>query len=415
MRIAIISDVDVGGAAIASRRLVSGLRALGNQVAWFVGEGRQPDEALDCRVTVSLADELVYRFAWWLFKGGARCERLERWKRGRATLKALRRFDPDVINIHNIHRSLLFEVMSGLPRAVPVVWTLHDMWPLTGYCCHSMGCEKYHDGCVGECPEVDRWGVTWRRPEIEWRKKDEWFEENRGRLSFVAPSRWMADCARQRFPEYRVLLIPNVVDVRMFRPVGTPRVVREALGLPVDRRIILLGADDISDRLKCVSAAIAAIEGLPVYDGRPVQVVAFGHKTSPMTGAMRDWNLVGSIREESLLNLYYNSADLFLSSSVAESFGLTLAESVAAGTPVVSFGVGGCLDTVVDGRTGLLADVGSVVSLRNCIHRILGAQVKEREVLRASCRMIAEVRYGSSPTVAEQYTSVFQGLLGATA
>ena len=63
---------------------------------------------------------------------------------------------PDLIHLHNIHGyylnyPILFEYLSE--SNIPVVWTLHDCWPITGHCSffERVGCEKWKTGC-GNCP-----------------------------------------------------------------------------------------------------------------------------------------------------------------------------------------------------------------------------------------------------------------------
>jgi glycosyltransferase involved in cell wall biosynthesis len=55
-----------------------------------------------------------------------------------------------------------------------------------------------------------------------------------------------------------------------------------------------------------------------------------------------------------------------------EGFGLVAAEAMAHGKPVVASAVGGLLDLVVDGETGLLVPPGDVEALRAALERLLG-------------------------------------------
>ncbi len=53
-----------------------------------------------------------------------------------------------------------------------------------------------------------------------------------------------------------------------------------------------------------------------------------------------------------------------------EDFGIAPVEAMAAGKPVVAFRAGGALDTVVDGRTGVLYDRGGSADLAEAIERM---------------------------------------------
>ena len=85
-------------------------------------------------------------------------------RHGLASREATRRFlkevdalQPDIIHLQNIHGyylnyPLLFEYLAA--REIPVVWTLHDCWSLTGHCIwfEYAGCERWKTGCHAPCP-----------------------------------------------------------------------------------------------------------------------------------------------------------------------------------------------------------------------------------------------------------------------
>src|SRR5690606_17169412 len=121
----------------------------------------------------------------------------------------------------------------------PLVWTLRDMWPLTGGCHYSNGCEKFLVGC-NRCPELSsnfpidlsRW---------QWRRK---YRSRRNvPITYVALSRWMADYARRSPLTFgnEVSLIPNGVDIDRYAPMNQATA-RSIWRLPTDKRVIMFGA-----------------------------------------------------------------------------------------------------------------------------------------------------------------------------
>lgn len=64
-----------------------------------------------------------------------------------------------------------------------------------------------------------------------------------------------------------------------------------------------------------------------------------------------------------------------------EDFGLTSLEAQALGKPVVAFGEGGALETVIDGKTGILFKFQTVDSLVEAIKRVISKKIDSR-----SCR-----------------------------
>ena len=71
-----------------------------------------------------------------------------------------------------------------------------------------------------------------------------------------------------------------------------------------------------------------------------------------------------------------------------EDFGIAPVEAQAAGTPVIAYGAGGALETVVDGKTGVLFYKQDVISLREAIHRFENMSVKLEAT---DCRTNAEL------------------------
>lgn len=80
--------------------------------------------------------------------------------------------------------------------------------------------------------------------------------------------------------------------------------------------------------------------------------------------------LLGALTEDELIKLYARCKG-FITTSLDEDFGMTPIEAMASGKAVVAMNEGGCLETVVNGSTGLLvdADVDEIVDAVECISR----------------------------------------------
>ncbi|WP_322354223.1 glycosyltransferase [Paratractidigestivibacter sp.] len=104
-------------------------------------------------------------------------------------------------------------------------------------------------------------------------------------------------------------------------------------------------------------------------------------KLRAMAGPMVEF--VGRVSDEQLLD-YCAHAKAFLFPGV-EDFGLTPLEAMAGGTPVLAYGEGGALETVVDGETGMFFHEQSADSLARCIQEFEG-----RSFSAAACRARAE-------------------------
>jgi len=90
------------------------------------------------------------------------------------------------------------------------------------------------------------------------------------------------------------------------------------------------------------------------------------------------------------LGTLYERASVVACPSHREGFGVVCAEAMAYGRPVVAGAVGGLLDLVVDGETGLLVPPRDVSALREALERLLGDEELRRRLGAAARARIKE-------------------------
>ena len=117
----------------------------------------------------------------------------------------------------------------------------------------------------------------------------------------------------------------------------------------------------------------------------------------------------GFVPHDELLGLYERAA-IVACPSRREGFGVTCAEAMAYGRPVVASAVGGLLDLVVDGETGLHVPPRDVAALRAALVRLLG-DPELRARLGAAARERA-ARLLSWPTVTEATLRAYAEAIG---
>jgi glycosyltransferase involved in cell wall biosynthesis len=97
----------------------------------------------------------------------------------------------------------------------------------------------------------------------------------------------------------------------------------------------------------------------------------------------------GFVPRNELARLYSRAA-VVACPSHREGFGVACLEAMAHGRPVVVGAVGGLLDLVVDGETGILVPPGDVVALRSALERVLGDRELRRRLGAAGRRRAQE-------------------------
>ena len=265
---------------------------------------------------------------------------------------ALQKIDYDILHLHWVN--LRFLPLSQLPKDKPIVWTLHDSWPFCGVCHLPLECKGYHEEC-GSCPMLGSSDPNDLSHRV-WQKKKKIFDSLD--LHIVAPSHWMADCARQSslFKDRNISVIPNCIDTDLFSP-GDRREACKKLGLDPGKKHILFGAmNALRDPNKGFKYLVEAISSLNSDLKNNADLVVFGANDSvdmKMTG-INTHNL-GILRDNTDIITTYRAADVTVIPSLSENLSCTIMESLFCGTPVNAFGIGGNSDMIDHKKNGYLA------------------------------------------------------------
>ncbi len=386
MKILFINSVDVGGgAAAATRRLFVKATEQGIDGIFVVGRKQGTDPRVVPIHSGSLPDRIANKLTTWAEERSGLQYFFRpdiRWFERRGLLDGAA-----LAHVHNPHGEYLHhDFVFQLSRRIPVIWSLHDEWAYTGHCAYTLDCERWRTGC-GNCPYLRTYpGIHRDTTGKLWLRKRRNAENTEGRLRLVLPCKWLESRVKasllSRVP---VSVIPYGIDTTIFRPVDGNQA-RKRLGLPEDRRIVLFAAHGWrTNPFKGFPHLVEALKRLQ-RDSLPPFLVAVGDDGGiDFAGMGIDGISRGAVRSESAMAEYYGAADVFILPSLADNSPFVMLESMACGTPVAAFAVGGIPEAVREGKTGALAPPRESGALADAVRRIIDRPPQERERMRRAC------------------------------
>lgn len=404
MKILQISTTDIsGGAAIAGYRLYQSLQKLGVDVKILVGQKQTNDlniNQINQRPYINKA----------LTKISARVGLhylaiTDTWNIKQHPFYQ----EADILNFHNLHGQYFnYLAMPQLTDQRPAVYTLHDMWSFTGHCAYSFACDRWQIGC-GQCPNLATYpAVKVDNTRIEWQLK-KWIYQSSD-LTIVTPSHWLKEAVQKSILKDKPIYhIPYGLDLAEYQPLDQ-KLCRLALNLDINKHIIALGAQNLGDYRKGTDLVLAALQKLPESLKQNLILLLLGNQSQEFAQKI-DIPVIslGYVEGDRLKAIFYSAADIFVCPTRADNLPLVLQESMACGTPMVSFDVGGVTELVRDGVTGYVALPENAQDLSQKIIQIL-----ENHDIRAqmseNCRQIALQEY-SLELQAKRYLELYQHLL----
>jgi glycosyltransferase involved in cell wall biosynthesis len=237
----------------------------------------------------------------------------------------------DLVHLQIIHDGTLdFRAIKRVIDEKPTVWTWHDPWPLTGHCIYPMDCTKWEGGCGG-CPDLDRAFTIAkdRTREIRIEKK----EVINKKFTLHVASNWFADFinsdSRSNPP------IPTVLPFGLKQNwAGSLKKESARKLLGIHEQNFVIGFRNVDEPQKNVELVRSAMRILPTNSK-----ITF--LTIQNTGTLEEFKNKFEIVEipwtndNSLINQFFSSLDLFLMPSRWETFGFMALEAMSYGVPVV--------------------------------------------------------------------------------
>ena len=279
---------------------------------------------------------------------------------------------PDVVHLHNLHSNYvhLTRLLAHLARRdIPTVITMHDCWFFTGKCFHyvDVGCDKFKRDC-GNCPKKSAppASMLFDRSKRDLNRKIEALTAI-PRLYLVGCSDWICNEACQsRLSACDIRRIYNGVDVSVFTPRDNAKTKTE-YGL--DGKKIIMGMANkwlLPANRPLLEETVGSLS-----EDRVLVIVGCNDRQRQALAAYGDRvRAVGFIRDRDELARVYSMADVFVNPTHADTLPTVNMESICAGTPVITYDVGGAPE-LVDADTGTVVPEGDVPAVLRAIDEIL--------------------------------------------
>ena len=314
----------------------------------------------------------------------------------------------DIIHLAWINQGMLSlkGIRNILKSGKPVVWTMHDLWPVSGICHLSLGCERFKSGC-SHCPYLPKDGGDRDLSYRVWQEKNRLYEAEN--ISFVACSRWLADEARASSLtcDHMVTAIPNPINTSFFCK-KDKALARKSLHLPLDRHLIAFIAQKVTNENKGMNYLIEACDRLVSMYPKMKQstgiVIIGGHAEEFEQQLSMPVYSLGYIRDEKKMAEVYRSIDVFVLPSLSENLPNTIMEAMACGVPCVGFNIGGIPEMIDHCTNGYVANYRDAGDLAKGIHWILEETAYDKLGRQAIHKVVSHY---SQQAVAAKYIEVY--------
>lgn len=325
----------------------------------------------------------------------------------RATENFLRQVEnirPDLIALHNlhgyyIHLPTLFDFINL--HEIPVVWTLFDCWAFTGHCSYfdDIECTKWKTHCES-CPKSTRYPSSWVDNSFSnFREKQKLFCSVK-KMQLITHSQWLSALVQDSFlKDFKVHVTPSAINLDLFKPSASDLRIRYDLG---EKKIILGCANTWSNR-----KGYQDFIELSKHLNEEYQIVMIGLNAKELKSLPK--NIIGLQRTESIHELaqWYSMAHVFINPTSQDNFPTTNLESLACGTPVITYNTGGSPEAI-DEHTGFVVEKGDIDGI---VEKLKELKELNYQRMSLACRTRAETLYNKETRYLD-YLHVFEEMVG---
>jgi glycosyltransferase involved in cell wall biosynthesis len=373
LNILVVNTSDIyGGASRAAYRLHKSLLAFGGDSKMLVQIKYSDDctvigpstkvkrSVAKLRPTFDLTPVLYYRKRTKTFFSPS-------WLPFSNIVDQINKINPDIVHLHWICGGMM-TIEDIFKINAPIVWSLHDMWAFTGGCHYDETCGAYKESC-GNCKVLGSNKANDLSKKV-WNRKNAVYSQLNN-MTLVGLSKWITGCAQESslFRDKRVVNLPNPINPMQFKPINMQKA-RELWKVPTEKRLVLFGA--IRATIDPRKGFKELGESLHLLNRHDIEFVVFGsNETQLFQDSGFKFHFLGHLISDFSLSTLYSAVDVMVVTSLQENLSNTIMESLACGTPVVAFDVGGNSDLIDHLKNGYLANPFEVEDLAKGIMWVL--------------------------------------------
>lgn len=358
MKILFINTIDnVGGAALVMRNLGHQLQQIGHDVKYIVGFKKSKDQDVYQIKKNFFIDFLTkktgidFNFIYCGVLTKIFANDIDFGASDEITSHPWYK-EADIVHCNNLHGNFMkLETIIRLSSEKKMIWTTHDSWSILNHGASIID-EKIRNGFYRRKRLHTYPAMLWDNGEYLAESKRKIYANSF--FEIVVPSKWLLDKVKHSvFKNNCINLIHNGINTNIFKRYEK-KSSRLRLNLPLNKKIILFVANSgTSNPLKGWSYIEKLIDHFRGNDNLFFLCIGGSQKDEKKTGS--NVKYVKYINDNNLLAQYYSSADIFLFTSLVESFGLVPIEAMSCGLPIVAFPVGIIPEVIIHKKNGYIA------------------------------------------------------------
>ena len=269
----------------------------------------------------------------------------------------------DIVNFHWINcETISLSEINKINK--PIVWTLHDMWPISGIYHYSIDKKYFNNECKNFFKKkyfnfLDRF--TKKRKELLFKNK---------KIHIISPSKWLLEEAKKTgLPFGKMEVIQNPIDTKYYKKSKNIKIIKQKYNIPDNKKILLYSSLLLNDRRKGfkIIERIINKKELDQYLFIFLGINKYLHKENyPNNIKFID----ETFSQKEIINIY-SISDVLLFPSIIDNLPNTILEAMSCGLPCVAFDCFGMKEIIKHKKNGYLAKPYSVEDFKNGINYVL--------------------------------------------